>query len=267
MLFIGLDLAWSTKNGSGIAIIDADKKSGSVVKCGIVYSDQEILEYIESNVGQKDAFIAIDAPLIVPNMTGRRVAEEIVGGLFRRYNAGAHPANRERLGSWSNGKIRGEDLSTLLKGRGFAHSPYIDRYETTRKFFEVYPHPSMVVLFGLNKIIQYKAKPNRDYKFRYNAFKEYQKHLSGLSKAVPKLKIPNDIVGKSVTDLKAQKLKDYEDMLDSIFCAYIAYYCWTFPNKCAVLGDMENGYILTPITDQMRRQLTVSESQTKLKTF
>ena len=99
MLFIGLDLAWSEKNGSGIAILEGDKNKAKVISSKIVCSDKEILDYVNEAVGDKKAFIAIDAPLIVPNLEGRRKAEELVGKLFRKYNAGAHPANRKRLSS------------------------------------------------------------------------------------------------------------------------------------------------------------------------
>ena len=49
-----------------------------------------------------------------------------------------------------------------------------------------------------------------------------------------------------------------------MFCAYIAYYAWVHPNRCAVLGNLDEGYILTPITDVMRRQLEAPKSQKKL---
>ena len=263
MLFVGLDLAWSTKNASGIAVVDGDGKKGKLVTSGLVHTDDEILGYLREVVGGKNALVAIDAPLIVPNEKGRRIAEVIVGDLFRKYDAGAHPANRSHLTSFY-GKIRGEVITELLKKEGFAHSPNLSVYEQTRKFFEVYPHPAMVVLFDLNRIIRYKAKPNREYAERYAAFREYQKHLAALSKADPALKLPGEVTKARIDELKAQKLKDYEDEIDAVFCAYIAYYAWVHPNKCAVLGNLDEGYILTPITDTMRRQLEAPKSQMKL---
>ena len=197
------------------------------------------------------AFIAIDAPLIVPNKEGRREAERLVGLYFRKYDAGAHPANRRRLSQWS-GKIRGEEISKLLRKEGFLHSPYAKKFEKKRKFFEVFPHPSMVVLFKLDRIIRYKAKPKRDYEFRWKEFRKYQKYLKNLEKAKPSLILPKEFY-KDVKKLRGQKLKDYEDMLDAVFCAYIAYYFWANPEKCAVLGNMKKGYILTPVFDSMKK--------------
>ena len=92
MLFVGIDLAWSTRNGSGISIIKGDKTKAEVMDAKVVYSDEEILSFVKSNVASKEALIAIDAPLIVPNAEGRRKCEALVGQFFRKYDAGAHPS-------------------------------------------------------------------------------------------------------------------------------------------------------------------------------
>lgn len=245
MYFIGIDLAWSNKNASGIAVIKGSKNKGEVIYSGIIHSDKEIIDFINNNIGDKYAFIAIDAPLIVPNKEGRRIAEAEVGKLFRKYNAGAHPANRTRLGSWSGGKIRGEEISKLLEKNGFKQSPFIKKSESSRKFFEVYPHPSMVVLFNLESVLKYKNKPKRDYNFRWLEFKKYQNYLKKLKN--PAIIIPKEITEKKLKGLRGGSLKNYEDRLDAIFCAYIAYYFWLHPEKCKVLGNMKGGYILTPV--------------------
>jgi len=266
MLFVGIDLAWSEKNGSGIAILRGDKNRAEFIAADICHSDEEIIKYIERNVGVRNAFIAIDAPLIVPNKRGRRVAEKLVGILFGKYDAGAHPANRERLSRWS-GKIRGEEIAKRLEKMGFSHDPYVKKFEESRKFFEVYPHPSMVVVFNLSRVLKYKAKPKRDYRFRWSEFRSYQKHLKNLERAKPALFLPEEITEKDVGKMKGRALKDYEDLLDAIFCAYIAYYCWYKPENCEILGDMREGYILTPVFGFMKEQLKALRSQKKLIEF
>jgi|SRR3989344_5490716 len=256
MFFIGIDLAWSEKNGSGVVVLKGDVNKAEFVCGNIFYSDDEILKFIEDNIGDKKALISIDAPLIVPNESGRRLAEDLAGKLFRKYDAGAHPANRKRLSSWT-GKIRGEEISKLLSTKGFEHDPYIKKLEASRKFFEVYPHPSIVVLFKLDKILKYKNKPNRSYEFRWNEFKKYQNYL----KSLKDLSLPKGVIDKNVKNLKGNALKDYEDLLDGIFCAYLSYYTWKNPEKCAVLGNMKKGYILTPVFEDMQKQLKDISSQ------
>lgn len=250
MYFVGIDLAWSGKNGSGISIIEGDEKSSKLIKTEIKKTDEEIINFIRENIGKNEAIISIDAPLVVPNESGRRLAEAKVGELFRKFNAGAHPSNRKRLSSW-DGRIRGEDIAKLLEKEGYLHIPLNKKYEKIRSFFEVYPHPSIVVLFKLDKILKYKAKPKRDYEFRYNEFEKYIKHLKNLSKSDTKLILTKEILEINVRELKAKKLKSYEDALDSILCAYIAYYAWKNPEKCLVLGNIKEGYITTPVFDYM----------------
>jgi len=264
MLFMGVDLAWSERNGSGIAVIEGDEHRGELRFGSIAMSDAEIAGLIQTHVGDQPALIAIDAPLIVPNEEGRRPADALVSKLFRKQHAGAYPANRKRLSQWS-GKVRGEEISKLLEAQGFAQDPYIKRFEKARKFFEVYPHPSMVVLFELKKVIPYKKKQARDHGSIWRAFKSYQACLKSLESATPALTIPKEIIEKDVRGLKGQALKDYEDLLDAIFCAYIAYYCWAHPDRCAILGSMAEGYIMTPITESMKRE--VAAAQSRLKDF
>jgi len=254
MFFVGIDLAWSTKNGTGVAVLEGNKRTARFVSAGIFYSDAEIFEQVERRIGGEECFVAVDAPLIVPNEKGRRVAEKLVGELFRKYNAGAYPANRQRLAQWT-GTIRGEEFSKGLEGIGFEHSPYVERFEKSRKFFEVYPHPSMVVLFGLDRILRYKAKPNHSYKLRWAEFDKYAKLLKRL-----RVEFPKDFFVHT-EGLKGRALKEYEDKLDAIFCAYIAYHCWHNPEKCAVLGDMKEGYIMTPILESMRKQLASRQKE------
>lgn len=266
MKFVGLDLAWSNKNGSGIAIIEGNEQKGRLTSSSTVFSDEEIMDYIRKYVGEENAIVAIDAPLIVPNLEGRRVAEKIVGNLFRKYDAGAHPANRQHLTKWT-GEIRGEVVVKLLEKEHFIHNPYFSQFARGRFVVEVYPHPSMVVIFNLKKILKYKDKPKRDYSFRWQEFRRYQSYLKGLENDSPPLYLPSEIVEKEVERYRASLLKEYEDLLDGIFCGYIAYYAWVNPNKCAVLGNMEEGYILTPVFPSMQKRLKSMQSQRSLLDF
>tara|TARA_Y100000310_G_C20211816_1_gene591681 strand:- start:31 stop:291 length:261 start_codon:yes stop_codon:yes gene_type:complete len=81
-------LAWSTRNASGITVLEFGEDKLNFIASDVLFSDEEILNYIKEHVGEGNAIISIDAPLIVPNEEGRRIAEDIVGKLFRKYNAG-----------------------------------------------------------------------------------------------------------------------------------------------------------------------------------
>ena len=51
-------------------------------------------------------WVAIDAPLVVPNATGQRPVDRLVTRQYGRFHAGAYPANRRLLGD----KIRAAQL-------------------------------------------------------------------------------------------------------------------------------------------------------------
>jgi predicted RNase H-like nuclease len=47
--------------------------------------------------------------------------------------------------------------------------------------------------------------------------------------------------------LRGHSRKSYEDSLDAVFCAYLAYYAWRLGETCfEVFGSEEDGYILNP---------------------
>lgn len=251
MYFIGIDLAWSPRNKSGVSIVKATGKKGELIDSKVLLTDSEIVEFVKQYVKPSDdAYVLIDAPLLVPNETGRRIAEAEVGATFRKYNAGAHPSNRQRLGQWNNGKVRGEEITQQFIDLGFIHDPYVQKLEKARRVIEVYPHPSMVVLFELDTVIKYKNKPKRDYDFRWGQFKKYLGHMKDLEDKVPSLMLPREILEIEIVGLRGKALKDFEDLLDSVFCAYIGLYSWVHPDKVDVFGNMEGGYILTPVFDK-----------------
>ena len=248
MLFVGVDLAWSEKNNSGIALLKSRKGQIKYLHSRLVLTDDEILQYIAEKTKETPSLIAIDAPLVVPNEYGQRPADRLITKHFGKYEAGAYPANRQILSKY--GSIRGEEITKLLQASCFTHDPEIKRFEKSRKFLEVYPHPAMVVLFNLKKTLKYKKRRNRPCEVRLKELKRYQNYLRKLITIPRNIQKTDDILSTDVTDMKVKSLKDLEDRIDAIMCAYIAYYCWSNPNKCKIFGTREDGYILTPISGQ-----------------
>jgi len=107
MFFVGIDLAWSERNTSAISIIKANGNRGELVNwISKIKTNEEILNWVLERIKNEPAVISIDAPLIVKNLKGRREADALVTKLFRKYHAGAHPTNIERLEKF--GGLRGE---------------------------------------------------------------------------------------------------------------------------------------------------------------
>ncbi len=254
---IGIDLAWSPRNPTGAATIVGDEAGGTLVETALLGGDQEIIAYVERHAGDGLALVAVDAPLWVPNQTGRRPAEAELGRAFGRYQAGAHPANRERL--TFDGAVRGEALVAALRTRGFVYRPAIEAGVPVRQVVEVYPHPATIALFGLERTLKYKARPGRSMEQRLAAWRQFQANLRGLAAADPPLRGHEELLGRDASTLRGRRLKDYEDQVDALLCAYIALYAFRWgAARCQTFGSLEHGSIFTPVPAQYVR-LAVDE--------
>lgn len=245
MIFIGIDLAWGARNPTGGAVI---RNHQLITATGALTDDAMILAFINAHLQDTEgAIIAVDAPLCVPNATGARLCDKSLSSEWRRYDAGALPANRTLLAV--NGAVRGETLvAKLHAAHGFQQVAPIPHRSTGRYICEVFPHPAHVALFGLSKTLKYKARSNRTPAARQAAFVTYQAALQALKNAVPPLYTTDDLLQSDLSRLTGRRLKAYEDTLDAITCAYVAAYLWWHgPSKGRVYGSVAEGHILTPL--------------------
>ncbi|WP_219067909.1 DUF429 domain-containing protein [Candidatus Mycobacterium methanotrophicum] len=108
MHFVGLDLAWGEKNSTGVAVIDSD---GRLLRVGAAQDDASIEAAVSPYVSD-DCLVAIDAPLIVKNLTGHRPCEAALNHDFHRFDAGAPFEVRQRELLQSMTLIEGLDKTT-----------------------------------------------------------------------------------------------------------------------------------------------------------
>jgi predicted RNase H-like nuclease len=130
-----------------------------------------------------------------------------------------------------------------LKPLGFGHDFAIDsaRHRAGKWMFETYPHPSMVRLFDLDRIIRYKKGTVAQ---KREGLRILQSHLGRL-KALVRSADLEALLEHDVATLKGRSLKHYEDQLDAVFCAYLAWHCWRWgPEKNDVFGSPTDGYIV-----------------------
>jgi predicted RNase H-like nuclease len=248
--FIGVDLAWSPRNRTGAAVARGNERGGTLLDTALLGDDAENINYVAAWAGAGPAIVAVDAPLRVPNEQGRRPAEAEIGRAFGRYQAGAHPANRSRL--VFGGAVRGEALVAALEARGFAHRPEVAAGARVRQVVEVFPHPAMVAIFGLGRTLKYKARAKRPKAQRMAEWRRYQAYLDGLNAADPPLMGQNRLTAQDVAGLRGRRLKDYEDRVDALMCAYIALYALRWgAARCRVFGTFEAGSIFTPVPEEL----------------
>lgn len=249
MRFIGLDLAWSRANPSAaVALAWDDRQAYPVSWEASLGGDEEILDFLDKAAGDGPALIAVDAPLVVPNEDGMRTCDRELSRFYRRAQGQAYPANRRRLAP-----VRGEILVEKLEALGFRHSPLVQAQRPGRQVIEVFPHPAAVELFGLSRILRYKARTGRSYELRWAELQRFRELLQSLGKREPAMDT-GEVLAPDPYGLRGRSLKRLEDLLDALFCAYIALHIWYFgPDGHRQFGDLESGYILVPIPPESLR--------------
>ena len=253
MKFIGLDLAWSARNKTGAAVIGGDAADGELVASTLLHGDDEIVEFVLRHAADDPALVTIDAPLWVPNATGRRPAEAEIGAAFGRYRLAAYPANRAKLAV--DDVVRGEALVDRLQAHGFVHHAEVTALVPVRQIVEVYPHPAMLAFFNLGRPLPYKARPHRTLADRHVAFQQFQTLIKSLKIATPALTNTEQLLDQPVDQLGPSALKRYEDQLDGLMCAYIGQYLWRWGMARAnVFGNIQEGYITTPVPATMNNK-------------
>ena len=238
MRVVGVDLAWSS-GGTGLCAVE----DGRAVASTRVTSDDEIVQWVEPFL-HGDCLLAVDAPVVVANETGRRRCEQDVSRAFGGYHAGAHSSNLS-LAAFTGG-ARARRLADRL---GLDYDPF----SPDCRLIEVYPHPALVALFGLPRALKYKAKRGRTPEFRHEEFRRLVRFLESLRHADPPLDVTTserwgDLTERATTSTVHAELDRVEDELDAFVCAYIGLFFLEHGQaRCWVAGDLESGYIVVPL--------------------
>lgn len=239
MYFAGVDLAWAGRNPTGVAVVDAE---GALVSVSAVRDDDEILAALRPYV-RGACLVAFDAPLVVTNATGQRPAEAALNRDFRRFEAGAHPANTGRP-EFAHG-ARGGRLARAL---GLEMDP---RSAVARRAIEVYPHAATVALFRLERTLKYKAKPGRTVDGQKAELLALMDGVERLARAAVPLHVTAhpgwaQLRRQVVTADRKSVLRRAEDPVDAVVCAYVALFARHRPADVTIYGDPATGCIVTP---------------------
>ena len=194
-LYIGVDLAWSPINVSGISILE----NNTIVESFVIEGIDKVIDVIKK---YPNAIVGVDAPLVVENENGNRKVEIEFLKDYSSKKLGVYPVNRKLLTKYHE-VIPGEKLNASIS-------------QTLGKdLFEVYPHATIMNCFH-GRVLPYKRKKGRDTAFIKTQIKILENYLS------EKL---NGEFKEDLENLRGLKLKHYEDKLDSLVCAYTLYHC------------------------------------------
>ncbi|WP_151524035.1 DUF429 domain-containing protein [Serinicoccus kebangsaanensis] len=232
-MFVGIDLAWNDRARTGLAAVDAD---GRLVGSATFRSDEEIDAWLRAYPGPE--VVAVDAPLIVTNPTGQRPCERLVTSAYGRYDAGCHASNTSKA-------YMDPPRAARLAGRhGWVTDPSASGPGVC---LEVYPHPAMVGLFGLGRILPYKGKRGRSVEARRTATVDLLDRIDGLSD----LDVSGSDRWREIRYAvehasRPMHLEHVEDEIDAVFCAHLAWLWRHSPGALRVYGDVGTGYIVAP---------------------
>ncbi|AHJ31358.1 DUF429 domain-containing protein [Nodularia spumigena CS-584] len=240
MKFIGIDLGWKSQP-SGLCCLELIAGELQIIDLDRIELIADILAWIDKTVEPNEpAIIGVDAPTLIPNAIGSRLPDKLTHKYFGKYHAGCYPANQKLPFA-----ERTVNFGLELESRGFDHAPTIDPQKLGRYQIEVFPHPAIVNLFKLERILKYKK--GRINERRLELIKLQNYILNILPTLTPSLCTLRLCRSFSEIPTTGAALKAAEDKLDSLICAYVAAHWWYWAEqRNLVLGDRTTGYIVIP---------------------
>ncbi|MBD2562060.1 MULTISPECIES: DUF429 domain-containing protein [Nostoc] len=241
MKFIGIDFGWKSQP-SGLCCLEWIDGQLQLLDLDRKEAIADILTWIDQSVQPDEpAIIAVDAPTLIPNASGSRLPDKLSHKYFGKYHAGCYPANQNLPFA-----ERTLNFGLELESRGFAHAPTIEPQKLSRYQIEVFPHPAIVNLFNLERILKYKKGRISERRLELIKLQNYLLDiLPYFSPPLRSLRLCGSFIPEIPTTGAA--LKATEDKLDSLICAYVAAYWWYWgEQRNLVLGDRTTGYIIIP---------------------
>ena len=256
----GLDLAWGRRAPSGLCAVRPD---GTVAASATLLTDEEIVEWMGLHAPDPTV-VGFDAPLVVVNVSGRRVCEALVSRAFGPQRAGVYPSNRSMAAFADGGRAAG-----LARRLNLAMDPSEADRTGRGLAVEVFPHAALVALFGLPTRLLYKAAGRRRaVEPRRAEMGRLVELLEALAERDPSLHVASGprwsllraAVGAAVRHVDLERV---EDELDAHVCAYVAR-CLVADGadggrRVRVLGEWASGAIVTPVDERQTALLADPE--------
>lgn len=232
---LGIDAAWTEGQPSGVAVVRGDLRRGWTClrvapsyasfiagrvdwrarpAPGLADCDALIAACIAIAGAPPDA-VAVDMPLSLHPITGRRAADDAIASAFGRFGLGVHTPSRERPGAIA------DRLRAGFAARGYALATA--RRRPRRALLEVFPHATVLGLLDASYRVPYKlARAARYWPARTPAAR--RRAVVDNWRAIRRA-LARHVGGIALRFPSHGPLKRYEDALDAIVCAWagIAY--------------------------------------------
>jgi len=233
MRYLGVDLAWGegseakSANRSGVVALEA---SGTIRDARWTIGVEATIEWIQQHTAD-DALLFVDAPLVITNATGPRLADRQTG---RRYGRWWVSANSVNLNS---PRKAGVHLRERLEALGWRYSDGRDGPPSRGQVLsECFPYTTIVGVSELgydDKRPAYKRASKgmpaaEAWPIRTAACDELIRRVARLAEFDPPVDLASHPVTKRLLEeASPARWRDYklrEDLLDAVICAWTAAY-------------------------------------------
>lgn len=237
---LGIDAAWTSVGSSGVALVAehgdiwsllaledsyhrfhslASGRDRGIEKFGSIPDAPQLLASAKSICGRSVDLVAVDMPLALSPIVGRRHADNVVSQIYGGSRwASTHSPSAGRPGA----------ISDVLRGRFFEAGYELQTSSAIvlPGLIEVYPHPAIMELCNEYRRLPYKFGNRRKYwpqaseeERRENILHQWHIIVSKLSTYVENLMPALEFPAMSAN---SSEWKAFEDRLDAIVCAWVA---------------------------------------------
>ncbi|TBA68945.1 DUF429 domain-containing protein [Rhizobium ruizarguesonis] len=258
---LGIDAAWTEREPSGVALIvdrgsgwrllevaasyagfAAHKDADPIVRHrGSLPDAPALLAVAREKLGEPVDLVAIDMPLSLVPIMGRRASDNMISSEYGARHASTHTPSVARPGRLS------DELRIRFEAAGY---PLAVSEPSGRALLEVYPHPALIELASADRRLPYKHSKSRKYwpdespaARRQNLFETWRRIIALLDVRIQGVK---DSLPLPSPDERGHVLKAFEDALDAVVCAWVG--SCVMDGRARAHGDLESA-IWVPIPD------------------
>jgi predicted RNase H-like nuclease len=242
---LGVDAAWTAGRPSGVALLRRAHQGWRYVALAPGYesfialargetvdwrapaqgSAPDVCRLLDAArrmlAGRAVDVVTIDMPVAGARITGRRRCDDAISQAFGRAKCGTHSPTRERPGQY------GHALTQAFERAGYSVATARTVVGTAGRLVEVYPHPALLRLLGVERRLPYKVARAMRYT-EWNGLDRaariarllgnWRAVRAALSRRVEGLTIP---LPQATAVKSLATLKRFEDALDAAVCAWV----------------------------------------------
>ncbi len=250
---IGFDSAWADRSPGAICALDYDESGRLSFEVPRPVNFEQGKRFIlEAETSRACTVVAIDQPTIVPNKAGSRPVERTIEKLMRYVGGGVLPTNTSKTALFGpNAPIW--KFKSALEANEDAEKARIASNGV--HLIEVFP---ALALIGLNDEFAAsggapKYNPSKRDKFK---LRDWGRVAETLVETAKSLELAELAGWSSYQARCSSPSKEDQDCLDAAICVLTgAIWRMCDRDKSAVIGDLDSGYMVSPVSDAIRHWL------------